>query len=267
MTRIVVLNSGGVDSTTCVSIAIDRYGRDNVSTVSVHYGQRHGKELHCAERVAEYYGIPHHTLDLSTVFEKCGCPLLMDADDTIPHTSYSEQVKGSRDGVVPTYVPFRNGLLLSAVASYTMSLYPDDRVTLMLGNHADDSAGNAYPDCSEEFSYHMQQAIRIGTADRVTVECPFKSVTKKDVVRQGLELHTPYDLTWSCYEGGEKACGTCGTCRDRKEAFRANGVEDPIEYEVRRCTMFPREWRLRGRTDCPWITNRSVRTSTVITGL
>lgn len=229
--KAVVLNSGGVDSTTCVSMAIDRYGKENVSTVSVFYGQRHMKELECAQNVADYYQIPHYTLDLSNIFKDCACPLLKDALDTIPHTDYSEQVSQSKDGIVPTYVPFRNGLILSVVASYSMSKYPDDLITLYLGNHADDSAGNAYPDCSESFSKAINEAISLGTAGHVTVLTPFATMNKPSIVREGLRFNTPYHLTWSCYEGGEKACGTCGTCRDRRRAFKLNGVEDPIEYQ------------------------------------
>lgn len=229
--KAVVLNSGGVDSTTCVSIAMETYGKENVSTVSIFYGQRHKKELKCAQDVADYYGIPHYTLDLSNVFKDCSCPLLGDAPDTIPHTDYSEQVSRSKDGVVPTYVPFRNGLILSAVASFSMSRYPNDNIALYLGNHADDSAGNAYPDCSERFSNAINEAITLGTAGRVTVCTPFATFNKPSIVREGLRLNTPYHLTWSCYEGGEKACGTCGTCRDRLRAFKLNGVEDPIEYQ------------------------------------
>lgn len=228
--RAVVLSSGGVDSTTCISIAMEEHGADSTSSVSVSYGQRHGRELECAEKVAEHFGIPHHTLDLSDVFRDCQCPLLKGASDTIPHTDYSEQVAESDDGIVPTYVPFRNGLILSATASLAMSLYPDDNIVLYLGNHADDSAGNAYPDCSEAFSKAINDAITIGTARHVTVRTPFANRNKADIVREGIRLNTPYDLTWSCYEGGETACGTCGTCRDRRRAFRLNGIEDPIPY-------------------------------------
>lgn len=226
-----VLNSGGVDSTTAVSLAIDEFGEDDVETVSVYYGQRHMKELRCAEMVARHYGIPHHTLDLSNVFKECQCPLLSASKQSIPHKTYAEQISESEDGVVPTYVPFRNGLLLSAVTSYAMSLHPNEEITLFLGNHTDDSAGNAYPDCSVAFSNAITEAIEEGTSHKVHIRTPFKEMAKKDIVALGLRLGTPYKLTWSCYEGGEKACGTCGTCRDRVEAFKANGVHDPIEYE------------------------------------
>ena len=95
------------------------------------------------------------------------------------------------------------------------------------GAHSDDAAGNAYPDCSEVFKNAMNQAIYEGSGRQLRVEAPFVNLTKADVVKKGLELNVPYELTWSCYEGGEKPCGKCGTCIDRAKAFAANGVADP----------------------------------------
>lgn len=92
------------------------------------------------------------------------------------------------------------------------------------GAHADDAAGNAYPDCSSAFNDAMGQAIYLGSGNQVRIEAPFVNWTKAKVVGEGLRLKVPYELTWSCYEGGDKPCGVCGTCRDRAEAFRANGV-------------------------------------------
>ena len=95
------------------------------------------------------------------------------------------------------------------------------------GAHADDAAGNAYPDCSESFNNAINDAIYIGSGNQLKVEAPFVKMTKAEVVKIGLELNVPYKYTWSCYEGGEKPCGVCGTCIDRAEAFSLNGVKDP----------------------------------------
>ena len=95
------------------------------------------------------------------------------------------------------------------------------------GAHADDAAGNAYPDCSSAFHNAINEAIYQGSGGQLKVEAPFVSCTKAEVVKTGLELNVPYELTWSCYEGDEKPCGVCGTCIDRAEAFRLNGVKDP----------------------------------------
>ena len=108
-----------------------------------------------------------------------------------------------------------------------MAKYPDDEVDIYIGAHADDAAGNAYADCSQEFTDTIGKAISIGTYNKVHLKAPLVNMNKAEVVRTGLELGTPYELTWSCYEGGEKPCGTCGTCIDRAAAFAANGVKDP----------------------------------------
>ena len=228
--KALVLSSGGVDSTTCIGIAIDKLGKENVSTVSVFYGQKHAKELECANKVAKFYGVKHYELDLSSIMKYSNCPLLKGSTEKIKHESYAEQIEENGEGMVSTYVPFRNGLMLSSVATLAMSIYPNEEVEIYLGAHADDSAGRAYADCSEEFTNAMKEAIYIGTYEKVTVKAPLVNMTKADVVKTGLKLKVPYELTWSCYEGGEKQCGTCGTCIDRKNAFKQNGVKDPVEY-------------------------------------
>jgi len=227
MKKAVVLSSGGVDSTTCISIAIDELGIENVSTVSVFYGQKHSKELECAKKIAEYYGVKHYELDLSAIFKYSNCPLLSQSTEEIVHESYAEQIAKDEEGMVRTYVPFRNGLMLSAVASLAVSIYPNDMVDIYLGAHADDSAGRAYADCSEEFTNAIGKAINIGTYEKVNLRAPLVNLSKAEVVREGLKLGTPYELTWSCYEGGETPCGTCATCIDRAIAFKLNNISDP----------------------------------------
>lgn len=225
--KALVLSSGGVDSTTCVSLAVRKFGAENVSTVSFIYGQKHSRELDCATHVADYYGLDHYTLDLTNIMQYSNCSLLKNSTEQIKHKSYAEQIAEDGEGMVSTYVPFRNGLMLSAVAALAMSIYPKDDVDIYIGAHADDAAGNAYADCSEAFTDAMKKAIEIGTYEKVHVVAPLVSMNKATVVKTGLDLGTPYEMTWSCYEGGERPCGTCGTCIDRAAAFAANGVEDP----------------------------------------
>lgn len=230
--KALVLNSGGVDSTTCVAIAVDKYGKDNVVTASLYYGQKHDKELKCAQKIADYYGVRHIERDISSVMEfaKDVCALMKGGEE-IEHASYAEQIKEHGEGRVATYVPFRNGLFLSIAAAVADSIFPGEKVEIFYGAHADDAAGRAYADCSPEFAAAMDEAINIGTYGNITVNRPLINLNKAGVVKIGLGLNVPYELTWSCYEGGEKQCGTCGTCIDRKAAFEANGVKDPVEYE------------------------------------
>ncbi|MCI7803507.1 MAG: 7-cyano-7-deazaguanine synthase QueC [Oscillospiraceae bacterium] len=222
--KALVLFSGGVDSTTCLGLAVKKYGKENVVALSISYGQKHSKEIEAAKAAAEYYGVEKINLDLSLIFQFSDCSLLKNSSGEIPHESYSEQLKKTDGSPVSTYVPFRNGLFLSSAASIALS---KDCGVIYYGAHSDDAAGNAYPDCSAVFNDAMNTAIYEGSGRQIKIEAPFVGMTKAEVVKTGLELGVPYELTWSCYEGGEKPCGVCGTCIDRAKAFELNGVEDP----------------------------------------
>ena len=225
MERALVLSSGGVDSTTCVALAIERFGNENVSTVSVSYGQKHSKELECAKNIADYYKIKHYVIDLSEIMQYSNCSLLSHSTEEITIGSYGEQINNSSKGKVSTYVPFRNGLMLSSVAALAMSIYPDDITHVYLGAHADDATANAYADTSKAFTDAITLAIDEGTYHQVKVEAPLVEMNKAQVVKEGLRLKVPYNKTWSCYAGEEKPCGKCGTCIDAIEAFKINNID------------------------------------------
>lgn len=223
--KALVLSSGGVDSTTALALAVSRYGKDNVIALSVSYGQKHDKEIQAAKAVSAFYGVEQLFLDLSKIFQYSNCSLLQQSTEEIPEESYAKQIeKTEGEKPVSTYVPFRNGLFLSSAASIALS---KDCSVILYGAHADDSAGFAYPDCSPMFNDAMNQAIFEGSGHQLKVEAPFVNMTKAEVVKMGLELNAPYELTWSCYEGKDEPCGKCGTCIDRAAAFAANGVSDP----------------------------------------
>ena len=152
--KALVLNSGGVDSTTCVALAIEKYGKENVVTATLYYGQRHDKELECARKVAEHYGVRHIEEDISCVMKYAGdvCSLMKDSKTEIPDKSYAEQIAENGEGRVGTYVPFRNGLLLSIATAYADSLFPGQDAVVVYGAHADDAAGQAYADAVAEGS-------------------------------------------------------------------------------------------------------------------
>lgn len=223
--KALVLFSGGLDSTTCLALAVDKYGAENVIALSIYYGQKHDKEIRAAQKLADYYGVEWKTLDLTKIFADSNCSLLAQSDMDIPQTAYADQLAETGGKPVSTYVPFRNGLFLSSAASIALS---NDCGVIYYGAHSDDAAGNAYPDCSAEFNDAMDRAIYLGSGDQLHIEAPFVELTKADVVKLGLELKVPYELTWSCYEGHDKPCGVCGTCRDRLAAFAANNVADPL---------------------------------------
>ena len=224
--KAIVLLSGGVDSSTCLALAKEKYG--DVVALALYYGQKHSKELAAAEAIAAHYKAPLLKLDLTPVFAFSNCSLLKQSAGEIPQQSYAEQLKTQHGEPVTTYVPFRNGVFLSVAASIALA---QGCSVIYYGAHADDAAGSAYPDCSDDFNNKMNEGIYLGSGRKVQLVAPFVKMTKKDIVALGLALGVPYELTWSCYCGGEKPCGKCGTCIDRKAAFAANGAADPLEYE------------------------------------
>ena len=193
------------------------------------FDQKHKKEMEASEKVAAFYGVKRVTLDLGEIFRGSRCSLLEGSAEEIPHEEYAEQLAKTGGAPVNTYVPFRNGLFLSAAASVGLS---NGCEAVYYGAHADDAAGNAYPDTSVAFNRLISEAVYEGSGGAIQIVAPFINASKAHVVAVGAEIGVPFALTWSCYEGHEKACGTCGTCRDRKRAFEENGLVDPVEYET-----------------------------------
>jgi 7-cyano-7-deazaguanine synthase len=241
--RAFVLLSGGIDSTTCLALAMEDFD-GGVEAVSIDYGQRHIKEAQQAKAIADYYGIQHTILKVSGLAGEG--VMLTDKDVAIPSVPYSQI-----QGVSPTYVPFRNGNLLSAVTAHaqkyvnqqilglaerekiTMAVATDsakDLCGVYFGAHSEDALNWAYPDCTPEFVGSMANAIYIGTYFAVRLYAPFVGATKADIISTGTRFNVPYGLTWSCYKGDDLHCGICPTCRARKSAFEAVGIEDPTLY-------------------------------------
>ena len=226
--KALVLFSGGVDSTTALALAIDKYGSEQVLALSIGYGQKHTRELESAKKIADYYSVRLRSLDLAGIFEGSDCSLLSSSTEEVPKESYKDQLDKREGKPVSTYVPFRNGLFISCAAAISLS---NGCTEIWYGAHSDDAAGNAYPDCSSEFNDSIGRAVYVGSGEQLRIVAPFIGMTKAQVVAEGLKIGVPYEMTWSCYEGGDKPCGLCGTCRDRLNAFRANGIEDPAFRE------------------------------------
>lgn len=225
--KALVLFSGGIDSTTCLGLAVDKHGIENVIALSVIYGQKHKKEIEAACKIVRHYNVEHLSLDLTKIFQYSDCSLLEGSTSEIPAESYAEQLEKTNGVPVSTYVPFRNGLFLSSAASIALS---KECGIIYYGVHSDDAAGSAYPDCSDVFNDAMNKAIYEGSGKQIHIEAPFVSMQKADVIKKGLELNVPYEMTWSCYMGNEKPCGKCGTCIERQHAFELNGIKDPAIY-------------------------------------
>lgn len=216
----VVLLSGGLDSTALATQAVRDHGADTVDALTVHYGQRHTRELAAATAVAEHLGIRHDIIDLS-VLGRHLASALTPASHTgeVPHGHYAEP------NMAATVVPNRNAILLMVATGVAAAR---SHTTVATAVHAGDHP--VYPDCRPEFVAAANAAAHAGTGGQVTVTAPFVAMNKSDIVLLGASIDAPLHLSWSCYEGGQDHCGRCGTCVERAEAFHLAQVSDPTTY-------------------------------------
>lgn len=230
-----ILLSGGLDSSTLLAYGLSKMGITEVVPLTIFYGQRHEKEIQAAHEIAKHYDcfLNHQSLDLQGIFNRTGI-MLLDKSVQMIHQTYQEIQEA--EGPSPTYVPFRNAVFISAAVPVAMTLGAE---ILLIGVHAEDARGFAYPDCTAEFIGSMASAIWIGTYYKVRLVAPFQHWMKKDIIKVGLEMGVPYEKTWSCYAGDDQACGRCPTCCERLAAFDANQAEDPLDYQDREF------WRLQ----------------------
>ena len=205
-----------------------------VTPVFFKYGSKHGKAEEAAARdVCRHYGVTCPVVDLTGIFDLASPDSALMAkvrDREIPSGNQGYQEPGSLDATV---VPGRNTLFASVLVAFAEAeaLRTGQQAVIAMGIHGGDHA--LYPDCRESFFNALGNAFDLGTERRVKAVAPFVRMSKSDIVRRGLELGAPYHLSWSCYKGGLKACGVCGTCRERLKAFADAGVDDPIAYEER----------------------------------
>jgi len=215
--KVVVVYSGGLDSTVLLYHLLAE-GHE-VRAVSVHYGQRHARELAAAAEIAAGRSVAHQVLDLAALGALFPGRALTSAAAEVPQREYSPE------SLAVTTVPNRNMILLAAALSWAAHLRFD---AAAYAAHA--GMPITYPDCRPEFARAMAAAARVCDWRPLEVLAPFVSWTKADVVRRGAALGAPLGRTWSCYVGGDKHCGRCGTCLDRRQAFVGAGVPDPTEY-------------------------------------
>lgn len=206
----VIVLSGGMDSTT---LLYDR--KDEIAlAVTFDYGSRHNaREIECARKNCEMLGVEHVVIPLSFIGQYFKSSLLIGGDE-IPEGHYADENMKS------TVVPFRNGIMLAVAAGLAESR---GLRKVMLANHGGDHA--VYPDCRPGFVDAMSKAISEGTYEGIVIDAPYTNITKSDIARIGKRLGMDYSLTYSCYKGGEKHCGKCGTCVERMEALRDAGID------------------------------------------
>jgi len=239
--KCIVSLSGGRDSSTCLGLAVERYGAENVYAMGFEYGSKHPQELQAAKKIAEYYGVPYQIVTIdSSIFTGSTSSLLKSSNKEVQKDKTYEEILAVKEGKVDTYVPFRNGLFSSYVAAKAESLVQqfNEDVVVMLGQHADDSGyyvdenGNemldetkaAYPDCTVKFVRAFEQVVNISSVGRVHYEAPFVKMHKWELIKMGMQFKkpVPYEMCISCYDpivhedGTFEECGRCATCLDVK---------------------------------------------------
>jgi len=214
----VLVLSGGLDSTTLLYDLLNR--NIDVHPISFNYGQRHSKELDCAAETCKLLGLEHEIIDLSGLSSILSNNSLTGNID-VPEGHYADE------SMKLTVVPNRNMIMLSIAIGYAINIGSEN---VSYGAHAGDH--DIYPDCRPEFVRAIQDVADQCHYYPIRVCAPYLNITKGDVVAKGLELGVDYSLTWTCYKGKDLACGKCGSCTERLEAFTVNNSIDPIKYEV-----------------------------------
>ncbi len=223
MKRAVCLLSGGLDSST--SIAIAKEEGYELYALSFDYGQLHRRELEAAKAIADHYGVREHVIYRLANF---GGSALVDGNMEMPMDRDEEEMTD----IPISYVPARNTVFLSIALGWAEVLDAD---AIFIGVNALDYSG--YPDCRPEFIEAYQRMADLATkkgveGGKIEIKAPLLHMTKAEIIKKGMKLGVPYELTWSCYKGGEKACGRCDSCGLRLKGFREAGYSDPINYET-----------------------------------
>ena len=211
----VIVLSGGMDSVTMLY----EFQHIIALAVSFDYGSNHNaREIGCAAKNCQILGIKHLVIPLAFMGQYFKSSLLSGAND-IPEGNYNDENMKS------TVVPFRNGIMLAVACGLAET---NGLKRVLIANHSGDHA--IYPDCRAPFIAAMSEAMQQGTYDHIAIFAPYTNISKTDIARRGKELGVDYSITYSCYKGGEKHCGKCGTCMERKEALRDAGIPDSTLY-------------------------------------
>lgn len=221
-TKAVIIASGGIDSSTLLYKMV-KEGFE-VYVLTFIYGQKHLQEIKYAEGIARRLTINHRVVDLSAMKGLLSGSALTDANVEVPDVP---ETVDHYETLKSTIVPNRNAIFLSIAIGYAVSLEANH---IYFGAHFSDRG--VYPDCRKEFVKAFQTAERLANDDyEMVIDAPFVDMDKSEIVKLGAELGVPFKETWTCYKGGEKHCGVCSSCRERKRAFIDSGIPDPTEYK------------------------------------
>ena len=217
--KTIAVISGGMDSITMLH-DLDAQGHE-LEAISFNYGQRHSKELELAKENASLLGIGHKVIEMAFMKELLSNSALT-SEQAVPEGHYADE------NMKLTVVPNRNMIMASLAIGYAVNKNFNG---IAMGIHSGDHA--IYPDCRPEFQSALRTASLIANYEPIEVYAPYLYTDKTGIIKKGLEVGVDYSKTWTCYKGLEKACGLCGSCQERLEAFKNNGLEDPLEYDTR----------------------------------
>lgn len=225
--RAVTILSGGMDSATLSYGVASQHGGEEDEYIHQHfisfdYGQKHRKELECAAAIASFLKSPHHIIDLTSVGPLLKGSALTDNIE-MPEGHYAEE------NMRLTVVPNRNAIMLSVAYGIAVG---EKANFVYFGAHAGDHY--IYPDCRIEFVNALAKALQLGNESTIKIYAPFINEDKAQILAKGLKMGVPYQHTWTCYKGGAKACGVCGSCQERLWAFEQNKATDPLPYASRK---------------------------------
>ena len=216
MKNLIVILSGGMDSTTMLYDLKNKY--NIVGALSFNYGQKHKKEIEFASITCKKLKIEHKVVNLSSIKELIKSALTSNID--VPEGHYEQE------NMKLTVVPFRNTIMLTIAGGYAIS---KKAKYIAFGAHSGDHA--IYPDCREEYVKQINNLFKIADYYPVKVLAPYIKLNKISILKKGIKLKVPYQDTWTCYKGRKLACGKCGSCQERLEAFKKNKIKDPLKYE------------------------------------
>ncbi|MCZ6468906.1 MAG: 7-cyano-7-deazaguanine synthase QueC [Candidatus Dadabacteria bacterium] len=220
--KAVIIASGGIDSSTLLYKMVNE--GFEVYALTFIYGQRHLKEINSANRISESLNIAHKVVNISAMKELLLGSALTDSNVEVPEVPETAE---HFETLKVTIVPNRNAIFLSIAIGYAVSIGANH---VFFGAHFSDRG--VYPDCRKEFVEAFQNSERLATDnDKLVIDAPFVDIEKSEIIKLGVELGVPFKHTWTCYKGGERHCGVCSSCRERKRAFVESGVQDPTEYE------------------------------------
>lgn len=222
MEKVIVLLSGGMDSLVCAGLAVKEHS--DVYFLHMNYGQKTSeKERSCFNQICDHYQVPvskRKIIDMTFLKQIGGSSL---TDESIEVKTY----EGDSDKIPNSYVPFRNSIILSLAVSWAEVV---GATKLYIGANFEDSPG--YPDCRPSYYDAFNQVIKEGTAAaNIKILTPVLMMKKRDIVLKGQEFKVPFQLSWSCYQSGQKACGVCDSCALRLRGFKEAGITDPIDYK------------------------------------